>query len=220
MNKAELLKLGRELLNYHELYSWQIGFCEDKTTVAWCLHAQRRIDFSLHFLPHLNYADARETMLHEIAHALVGGGHGHDAVWKAKALSIGSNGNRCADIEVEGPIIGVCPAGHKSYRHKITNNVRHSIFSCNKCCKKFDRRYFITYYRTAEYKRGYAVPINQSVVAQLQKTTTPSILPTVAPVAPVQRVQEQPWTPTRKVRGAPLSRATAYDQGSTVINWD
>lgn len=33
----------------------------------------------------------RGTILHEIAHALVGPGHGHDAVWEAKAREIGGH---------------------------------------------------------------------------------------------------------------------------------
>ena len=36
-----------------------------------------------------------DTLLHEIAHALVGHKHGHDAVWRRKALQIGCNGKRC-----------------------------------------------------------------------------------------------------------------------------
>lgn len=35
-----------------------------------------------------------DTILHEIAHALVGCAHGHDEVWQTKAKEIGCNGNR------------------------------------------------------------------------------------------------------------------------------
>merc|ERR1719221_1146271 len=43
----------------------------------------------------------RNTMLHEIAHALVGpskerGGRAHDDTWKACAREIGCNGRRCS----------------------------------------------------------------------------------------------------------------------------
>ena len=34
--------------------------------------------------------EVRDTILHEIAHALVGPGHGHDAVWKAKCVEVGA----------------------------------------------------------------------------------------------------------------------------------
>ena len=35
-----------------------------------------------------------ESLLHEIAHALVGRKHNHDAEWKAKAREIGCTGER------------------------------------------------------------------------------------------------------------------------------
>lgn len=34
-----------------------------------------------------------EVLLHEIAHAIVGVKHGHDAVWLEKAIEIGATGN-------------------------------------------------------------------------------------------------------------------------------
>lgn len=42
-------------------------------------------------------AQVRNTILHEIAHALVGPRHGHDSTWRLKAVSIGCNGQRCTD---------------------------------------------------------------------------------------------------------------------------
>lgn len=39
--------------------------------------------------PGLGASVMRQALLHEIAHALVRPGHGHDQVWKDKALQIG-----------------------------------------------------------------------------------------------------------------------------------
>ena len=52
--------------------------------------------------------------MHEIAHALVRKGHGHDAVWKAKALSIGCDGQRCGHsfTSTERPYELRCDASH------------------------------------------------------------------------------------------------------------
>lgn len=44
----------------------------------------------------------KNTILHEIAHALVGRGHGHDWVWKQTAMSIGCDGARCMSEETNG----------------------------------------------------------------------------------------------------------------------
>jgi predicted SprT family Zn-dependent metalloprotease len=44
----------------------------------------------------LNNDKIKDTVLHEIAHAIVGGEHGHDRVWKDCAQRIGSTGSRLA----------------------------------------------------------------------------------------------------------------------------
>jgi predicted SprT family Zn-dependent metalloprotease len=41
-------------------------------------------------------AEITDTLLHEIAHALVGPRHGHDLVWQAKCIEIGARPKRLA----------------------------------------------------------------------------------------------------------------------------
>lgn len=53
------------------------------------------------FLVKLNPAsEVRDTILHEIAHALAGIEHGHDHVWKAACRKIGAEPKRLASEEV------------------------------------------------------------------------------------------------------------------------
>ncbi len=47
--------------------------------------------------------EVKDTILHEIAHALVGKAHHHDDVWRAKALEIGCSGRRCHDLQFTPP---------------------------------------------------------------------------------------------------------------------
>jgi len=61
--------------------------------------------------PHAETCDepaVRDTVLHEIAHALVGMEHGHDAVWKAKCVEIGARPERLAGEDAS-------PGGHKYF---------------------------------------------------------------------------------------------------------
>ena len=52
----------------------------------------------------------RDTILHEIAHALVGPGHGHDAVWKRKCREVGARPERCGQADMpEGRWRGFVP---------------------------------------------------------------------------------------------------------------
>ena len=39
-----------------------------------------------------------DTLLHEIAHAIVGPGHAHDAVWQTAARRIDCKAKRCSTV--------------------------------------------------------------------------------------------------------------------------
>lgn len=81
-------------------------------------------------------AEVRDTILHEIAHFLVGHGHNHDWVWQSKARSIGCNGQRCASSSYKAPEgrykskCDSCDSFH--YRHRYTNNLLSNGWRC-KC---------------------------------------------------------------------------------------
>jgi predicted SprT family Zn-dependent metalloprotease len=88
-------KLACELLVRHGLRDWSFAFNRRKQEMGLCLYGPRTIFLSVHFIE-LNEDEAvRDTLLHEIAHALVGPGHGHDAVWRAKCLEVGAKPERC-----------------------------------------------------------------------------------------------------------------------------
>src|SRR6187431_3321401 len=91
--------------------------------------------------PHASEADVRDTILHEIAHALVGPSHNHDAVWSRKAREIGSNGIR-ATKNMPAPVRaelrakprnykGICPYGHTTLRYRRTDKL-----ACGRCCRE------------------------------------------------------------------------------------
>jgi predicted SprT family Zn-dependent metalloprotease len=91
-------QLASELFNLHGLHDWSFGFSRSKTHMGTCLFVPKVIRLSAYFVE-LNDGEAvRDTLLHEIAHALVGPGHGHGDVWKAKCREIGARPERlCND---------------------------------------------------------------------------------------------------------------------------
>ncbi len=91
---VDVRRLAYILFARHGLYDWQLTFNRGKRTMGWCLFGSRRIELSVHFIERNDEEVIQDTLLHEIAHALVGPGHGHDAIWKSKCLEIGARPER------------------------------------------------------------------------------------------------------------------------------
>jgi predicted SprT family Zn-dependent metalloprotease len=104
---ARIRAEARELLDAHGLSAWEFGFNANVRRAGVCFYPQRgepgRIELSAHFAARNPDDEVRDTLLHEIAHALVGPGHGHDEVWKAKCREIGARPVACYGDDVEMP---------------------------------------------------------------------------------------------------------------------
>jgi predicted SprT family Zn-dependent metalloprotease len=130
-------RLAAGLMQHHGLTGWRLVFDNAKTRAGICRAVPREIGLSRVLTQLHSEADVRDTILHEIAHALVGPAHGHDAVWRAKALAIGCSAKRCVSSSAPraaGPWVGTCPAGHCTTRHRQPTRVQ----SCGECSRTFD----------------------------------------------------------------------------------
>jgi hypothetical protein len=87
------------------------------------------------------HGEVVNTVLHEIAHALVGPEHGHGEVWKEKAREVGARPERCGNIRtpVAAPWAFVCPAPCGT-EHKKFRRPKHNLFICRKCRTQFSYR--------------------------------------------------------------------------------
>jgi len=95
--------LARLLLNQHGLKWWRFRFDHSTRCAGSCNYSDRRITLSFELARIAPDAEILDTLLHEIAHALVGKKHNHDAVWKAKAIEIGCSGERTHQLEFSPP---------------------------------------------------------------------------------------------------------------------
>lgn len=123
---ARMREQARELLDSHGLSAWEFGFNANVSRAGVCFypHAREpgRIELSVHFAAKNPDAEVLDTLLHEIAHALVGARHGHDAVWRAKCRELGARPEACYGDEVtmpRGRWRAACPTCAAEYdRHR------------------------------------------------------------------------------------------------------
>jgi predicted SprT family Zn-dependent metalloprotease len=98
--RVEVRQLARELLARHGLGDWKVTLNRRKRTLGLCRNSAKVIELSVYLIDRNGVDEVRDTILHEIAHALVGPGHGHDAVWKAKAVAVGARPQRCGQADM------------------------------------------------------------------------------------------------------------------------
>jgi predicted SprT family Zn-dependent metalloprotease len=172
LDDARVLAVG--LMAQHGLRGWRLVFDNAKSRAGVCRSDRKVIGLSRVLTSLYPEDQVTDTVLHEIAHALVGVRHGHDKVWRATAVRIGCSGKRCVPEEapkVEGAWVGVCPAGHRSTLHRRPMRVK----SCHRCSKVFDASALFewTY-------RGRSAPMHPKYVAELARIQGRPVVPASA----------------------------------------
>jgi predicted SprT family Zn-dependent metalloprotease len=137
LDLTEARQLASGLMAQHGLTRWRLVFDNAKTRAGVCRFDRKEIGLSRPLISLYEPGQVAETVLHEIAHALTGPRHGHDRVWRATARRIGCSAQRCLPADapsVDGPWVGVCPAGHRTTAHRRPIRVK----SCRGCSRGFD----------------------------------------------------------------------------------
>jgi predicted SprT family Zn-dependent metalloprotease len=138
LDQAQMLAEG--LMRLHDLSPrWSFAFDRSKVRFGKCNYGKKQISISRHLVQLNGEAEVRETILHEIAHALAPRDAGHGPRWKSMALSIGCSGRRCYGEEVHRPrpkYKATCPSCRRViYRHRRT------AIACGRCAPVFDLKY-------------------------------------------------------------------------------
>ncbi len=144
MELARALVMGRELLDAHGLTQWKVAPDRARRRAGSCQYTRQTITISGALTVLHSQAEVRETLLHEIAHALAGHAAGHGPVWRSIALSIGSTGERCLSQDaptLPGNWVGTCANGHTVQRHRRPARVG----SCTQCGSGFDLSRILTW---------------------------------------------------------------------------
>jgi len=153
LHEAE--QLARQLMDQHGVTAdgWVFAWSNGKRQLG-CAQVRRRRDprtrkivetksikLSRHLVRLNDEDEVRDTILHEIAHAIAGIEHGHDATWKAVCRRIGARPQRLAGEEVnvvEARYTLMCGTCDKALgkRHRRIRKERLAISYCRGCGRK------------------------------------------------------------------------------------
>lgn len=125
--------LASELMALHGLRDWLFTFNKRKRHLGLCFHEAKTIAVSIYLVERNEIEEVRDTILHEIAHALVGPEHGHDRTWKRKCLEIGARPQRCGQADMpRGRWQAKC-GGCGSEYHRHRRPKRLTGWHCRSC---------------------------------------------------------------------------------------
>jgi len=106
-----------------------------------CRYLPREIGISRCVLQHADDHALMNTLTHEIAHAIVGRGHGHDSVWQRKHIGLGGDGERCSTApegakpgRYEAKCLNAdCPNDTLAWRWQLNAKWRNGAGRCKAC---------------------------------------------------------------------------------------
>jgi predicted SprT family Zn-dependent metalloprotease len=127
--------LARKLMHEHGVADWSFGWNRRKRSLGLCRYRQKRIELSIYFAQANEEVQVRETILHEIAHALAGEQAGHGPRWKAMCAKVGCKPQRCDQGEAimpRGRWQAQCRACGKEYwrHHRPARRARYWCRTC------------------------------------------------------------------------------------------
>ena len=140
MTLLEIDTLGNQLLKENEDKrvlepGWKFGFDLAPARGGICRYTEKQITLSVTYCLKASKREIEDTILHEIAHVIVGPGHGHDAMWKAAAQRIGCTAKRTHRVEHTIPRWqGQCGCGKQWKRQRLTRRSRTGL--CPACGDK------------------------------------------------------------------------------------
>jgi len=151
MELSAAKQLALSLMKEHGFGDLPFSFHRMKNALGTCYFSggvPTAIKLSEYWVPHLSEAEVRDTILHEIAHAMTPRDH-HGAAWRAAARRIGANPSRTADtvpMEVQRKVKqlhakyrATCyDCGNVHFFNRMTKTWRYRGYVCKNCRGQFN----------------------------------------------------------------------------------
>lgn len=115
-----------KLIEIHQFAIEQMekwGLIEENWTFVWdnravrrygqCRYRKKEIGVTKKLALINTIEESKDVVLHEIAHALAGGGHGHDHVWKRMCRKVGARPERCYKPKERGGSVNTIEGKYK-----------------------------------------------------------------------------------------------------------
>ena len=137
MERVDAQQMARELMNQHGLSEWSFRFDRARRRAGSCVHSRKEITLSGPLTALYDAPTVRGVILHEIAHALVGAAHKHDAVWQAKARELGApdSARLSGGLPAPRPLWkGTCPSCGAT---RELYSMPRRVTSCGVCSRTF-----------------------------------------------------------------------------------
>jgi predicted SprT family Zn-dependent metalloprotease len=119
-------------------YVWDFRFDDAKKRFGRCDHINKTISMSRVLVEINRRPVVEDTILHELAHALVGASEAHGPRWRLVAKSLGCTGKVSVtrkDANVPYQWLGTCPSCRLNFwRDRIGTR---SLY-CSFCCKRYN----------------------------------------------------------------------------------
>ena len=151
MNLLDAQQLAKQLMNEHGLLDkgWRFEFDTAKRRFGVCRYRTKTIGLSKPLTMANDLVQVKDTILHEIAHALTPG-DGHGSKWKMMCVKIGAKPERCYSSKDTNMIAGkykaVCGGCGKEFtRHKKIPRGRRTACLCQNHIKDWSKKNVLEY---------------------------------------------------------------------------
>jgi predicted SprT family Zn-dependent metalloprotease len=138
MDRSRLIAVAADLFHLHglDVRGWRLTFRNYAHRLGTCCSRKRIIALNSFYVENNDQTLVLDTLLHEIAHALVGPSLGHGPVWKAMARKLGCIPKACSKTGLTlrpGKYQATCPTcTHQFHKYRRPKPVRYYCPACGK----------------------------------------------------------------------------------------